>query len=94
MKTYDVAETGINVLGITLSVSDLSQILNVVLLAVSIASILFKIGLMIYNHLKKRDFDGVAKAIEEAEKDFKELRRKTHGRDHEGNCEDQGNQDR
>ena len=85
MKRYDFIETGINVMGISLSVTDLTQILNVILLAVSVASILFKAGYAVYTHIRNRSLDGAKKAIDEAKDELEKLREKQkNGRDHKG----------
>ena len=67
MKAYDYIETGVNVLGIGISLTDLQNVLSIVLLIISILSICFRGGLMIYKHIKNKDIDGAIQATKDTQ---------------------------
>lgn len=82
MKHFDTFETCINVLGISVAITDIYNILSIILLVVSIASMLIRGCYKIYMHIKNKNID---KAIEEVDKlkdDLEDLQDKTKG-DHE-----------
>ena len=72
MKAYDYIETGVNVLGIGISLTDIQNILSIVLLIVSILSICFRGGLMIYQRIKNKDIDGAIKITQETQTEIED----------------------
>lgn len=85
MKTYDFAETGLNIFGIAVSVTDLNQVLNLVLLIVSVASILLRSAFKIYSLVKERKMKEAIDAIDEAKGELTQIVEKTKGEANEGN---------
>ena len=63
MKTYDIAETALNVVGVGFSLANIENILSIVLLIVSLLSMTIRAGISIYHKLKKGDVQG---AIDDA----------------------------
>lgn len=76
MKIYDTIETGINAAGIAISITDLNQVLNMVVLCVSVASILFKAGFAIYKHVKAKNFEDAMVVVEDATEQLEDLKGK------------------
>ena len=72
MKTYDYIETGVNVLGIGISLADLQNVLSIVLLIISILSICFRGGLMIYQHIKNKDIDGAIQVSKDTQTEIED----------------------
>lgn len=64
--TEDIITNVLGVFGITLSVQDISQVLNIVLLVVSIVNILIVLGLRIYNLIKKKQYKDIPVVIEDS----------------------------
>ena len=60
MATYIV-----NALGFSISITDVENILNLILLIVSIASTLIVAGISIYDKFKKKDLDGVINEVQD-----------------------------
>lgn len=75
-KLLDTCETGINVLGVALATSDLENILNLVLLIISIAAILFRGGYAIYQKIKDKKYSEIAKELEDTHKALEDLKAK------------------
>ena len=85
MKSYDFAETGLNIFGIAVSVTDLNQVLNLVLLIVSVASILFRCGYKVYILIRGKKMKEAIDAIDEAKDELSQIVDKKEGDTHEGN---------
>jgi F0F1-type ATP synthase membrane subunit b/b' len=83
-KWFDACETGLNVLGVAIGVSDVESILNVILLIVSIAAILFRAGYAIYQHVKEKNYSKIAEELESAKKQLEQLQAKEDNKD--GEC--------
>lgn len=83
-KVFDACETGLNVLGVAIGVSDVESILNVILLIVSIAAILFRAGYAIYQHVKEKNYSKIAEELEAAKKQLEQLQAKEDNKD--GEC--------
>lgn len=75
-KLLDTCETGLNVMGVALGVSDMESILNLILLIVSIAAILFRAGYAIYQKIKQKKYDEIAQELEDTQKALEELKAK------------------
>ena len=72
MKVYDYIETGVNVLGISISLTDIQNILSIILLIVSILSICFRGGLMIYQRIKNKDIDGAIQVTKDTQTEIED----------------------
>ena len=84
LTTYDFAETGLNVAGIAISVQDLNQILNLILLIISVSSILIRVCMKIYDLVKARRFKEIEETLNEAKDEINEVKNKLEDTD-EGN---------
>lgn len=71
-KTQDFITTVLSTFGITLSVQDITQILNLVLLIVSIVNILIVVGLRVYNLIKNKKYEDIPPVIEQGIEDVKD----------------------
>lgn len=72
-RLLDIAETGLNTLGVLIGVSDIENALNLVLLIVSIIAILWRAGYAIYQHIRNKRLDKVGDEIEQAKDDIENL---------------------
>lgn len=63
-EKFSMATYIVNALGFSISITDIENVLNLILLIVSIASTLIVAGISIYDKFKKKDLDG---AIEEVQ---------------------------
>lgn len=72
-RLLDIAETGLNTLGVLIGVSDIENVLNLVLLIVSIIAILWRAGYAIYQHIRNKRLDKVGDEIEQAKDDIENL---------------------
>lgn len=82
MKHFDTFETCVNVLGISVAITDIYNILSIILLVVSIASMLIRCCYKIYMHIKNKNIDKVIEEVDKLKDDLKDLQDKTKG-DHE-----------
>ena len=72
-KFMDIAEPLLNGMGILVGVSDIENILNIVLLCVSIFAILWRAGYTIYQHIKEKKFDKISDDINNAKDEIENL---------------------
>ena len=75
-RVLDVCETGLNIVGVAIGVSDIESVLNVILLVVSILAILFRAGYAIYQHVKEKNYSKIAEELESAKKQLEQLQAK------------------
>ena len=72
-KFMDIAEPLLNGMGILIGASDIENILNIVLLCVSIFAILWRAGYTIYHHIKEKKFDKISDDINNAKDEIENL---------------------
>ena len=72
-KFMDIAEPLLNGMGILVGVSDIENILNIVLLCVSIFAILWRAGYTIYTHIKQKNFDKIGDEIDKVKDEIENL---------------------
>lgn len=63
-------------LGVLVGVSDIENWLNVILLCLSVASILWRVGYTIYTKIKQKKLDEIDDVLEEGAKDIENLAKK------------------
>lgn len=73
MKSNEISSSVLGALGITLSVQDLTQIVNLVLLILSVVNILWVLCSKVYTHVKKKEYEKITEDINEAQEDLKKL---------------------
>lgn len=73
MKSNEISSSVLGALGITLSVQDLTQIVNLVLLILSVVNILWVLCSKVYTHIKKKEFEKITEDIDEAQDDLRKL---------------------
>lgn len=66
--------TVLNVFGIMLSVNDVSSILNLILLVVSIASIVARAVILVIQKIREKDYKGAVDEIDKAQDEIESLR--------------------
>lgn len=82
-RLLDIAETGLNTVGVLIGVSDIENVLNLVLLIVSILAILWRAGYSIYQHVRNKRLDKIGDEIEKAKDDIEKLMPKEEHKDGE-----------
>lgn len=82
-RLLDIAETGLNTLGVLIGVSDIENVLNLVLLIVSILAILWRAGYAIYQHVRDKRLDKIGDEIDKAKDDIEKLVPKEEDKDGE-----------
>lgn len=82
MKQYDIAETGLNVLGIMVSVEDLTSTINLILLIVSLASLILRGVLKVYSALKERNAQKAIDSVTELREDMEKEAERLNGNGH------------
>lgn len=79
MKHFDIFETCLNVLGISVAITDIYNVLSIILLVVSIASMLIRGCYKIYTHIKNKNIDKAIEEVDNLKKDLEDLQDKTKG---------------
>lgn len=82
-RLLDIAETGLNTVGVLIGMSDIENVLNLVLLIVSILAILWRAGYAIYQHVRNKRLDKIGDEIEKAKDDIEKLMPKEEHKDGE-----------
>lgn len=82
-RLLDIAETGLNTVGVLIGVSDIENVLNLVLLIVSILAILWRAGYTIYQHVRNKRLDKIGDELEKAKDDIEKLMPKEEHKDGE-----------
>ncbi len=72
-KIDNTIGTTLNVFGIMLSVDDISSVLNLILLIVSIASIIARAIFLVIEKVKEKDYVGAADEIDKAKDEIESL---------------------
>ena len=80
-KLLNIAETILNGIGITVSVTDLNNILNIILLVISILSILVRASISIYNHYKEKKYNEIANDLEKTKDEIETIINKEDKKD-------------
>lgn len=73
MKNNEISSSILGVMGISLSVQDLTQIVNLVLLVLSVINILWVLCSKVYTHVKKKEYEKISEDITEAQDELKKL---------------------
>lgn len=76
MRYFDKIESGLNIISIVISLQDIYNVLSVILLCLSIASILYRLGYNIYRHFKDKEYDKINDDLDKATKDLDSINRK------------------
>lgn len=82
-RLLDIAETGLNTMGVLIGVSDIENVLNLVLLIVSILAILWRAGYAIYQHVRNKRLDKIGDEIDKAKDEIEKLMPKEEHKDGE-----------
>lgn len=76
MRKEEIISSILGAFGLTVSVQDVSQIINLILLIVSLINILWVLGYSVYNHIKNKEPEKITEDIEKAKNDIENLNRK------------------
>ena len=72
-RIFDAIESGFNILGLAIGVSDIESWLGVTLLVINILAILIRSGIKVYDHLKHGKLDDAVGEIDKARDDINRL---------------------
>ena len=81
MKHVNVLEDVLIAGGIGVSLPMIETILGIIILSVQVILILWKLGTKIYQAIKKKKYDEVEDALNEAKGELENLKEKTDGKD-------------
>ena len=74
MKRNDVFSSVIGAMGLTISVQDLENYINIVLLIVSVINILYSLAFRIHNRIKYKEYDKISQDLTDAEEQIENLK--------------------
>lgn len=74
MKSQEVSSSILGAMGITLSVQDLTQIVNLVLLILSIVNILWVLYMRVKEHIKNKQVEKIREDIDDAIEELNNLK--------------------
>lgn len=78
-KVFDAIESGFNILGLAIGVSDIESWLGVALLVINILAILIRSGIRVYDHLRHGRVDDAIGEVDKARDDINKLDKKDDG---------------
>ena len=82
LNREEITSSILGTMGITLSVQDLTQIVNLILLVLSIVNILWVLFMRVKEHIKNKQYEEVQKDINEAIKQIQDAKEKNeNGKD-------------
>lgn len=76
LNREEITSSILGTMGITLSVQDLTQIVNLILLVLSIVNILWVLFMRVKEHIKSKQYEEVQKDINEAIKQIQDEKEK------------------
>ena len=71
-KAFDITENFINFLGVGFAFTDVNNIINLILLIVSILAIVIRAAFEIRDHIKKKEYDKIDDTINDAVSDIED----------------------
>lgn len=72
-RIFDAIESGFNILGLAIGVSEIESWLGVTLLVINILAILIRSGIKVYDHIKHGRIDDAVGEIDKARDDINRL---------------------
>ena len=73
-KKIQIIDYSVDVASGSYGLSNIQTILGIILLVLSIASILFKMGFSIYTHIKNKQYDKIQKDLDIAKEEIQKLK--------------------
>lgn len=84
VKPMEIIEDVLIAMGITISLSDIHQILSIIILVFNVIWILTKCGIAIYKKIKEKRYDEIAVDIKNTADELQQLDDKIKDKDSEG----------
>lgn len=81
MKHINVLEDVLIVGGVTISLSMIQTILGIIILSAQVVLIITKAVIKIYQLVKKKKYDEIENALDDAKDQLDDLKKKTDGKD-------------
>ena len=73
MKIYNVIEDVLIATGIAVSLTDIQQVLSIIILCMNVVWILVKVGIKIYQHYKEKNIQAIADDIKTGADELEKL---------------------
>lgn len=83
MKMLDYMETGLNVLGVAIGVSDVDDWINLALLITSLLALIARSVFKIIDWVKKKDYDKASQELEKLHEDIDKMGKKEDTDEHD-----------
>lgn len=83
MKMLDYMETGLNVLGVAIGVSDVDDWINLALLITSLLALIARSVFKIIDWVKKKDYDKASQELEKLHDDIDNMGKKEDTDEHD-----------
>lgn len=83
MKVYNVIEDVLIATGIAVSLTDIQQVLSIIILCMNVVWILVKVGIKIYQHYKEKNIQAIADDIKNGADELEDLNKKVGSKDKE-----------
>lgn len=74
MNILDNFETSLIFVGLTIGITNIKDILGIIIIALQVAIILYKAGVSIYKKVKARNYDEILADLDKAQKELEELK--------------------
>lgn len=74
LKVYNSIENATIVLGVTFGITNIESVLGIILLAMQVGLILWKVGYKIYLRIKYKQLDKIQKDIEDAMTELEQIK--------------------
>lgn len=73
-RSIQIIDYSVDVASGSYGLANFQTILGIILLVLSIASILFKMGFSIYTHIKNKEYDQIQKDLDQAKEEIEKLK--------------------
>lgn len=70
----NILDISINATGLTYSIYYIKEVLGVIILALTIANIIFKLAMAIVNKIENKDIKGISEDIESAKNELEDIK--------------------
>lgn len=75
MKYYNYFDYSLNAFSLVFAGVNFEDIFSIILITISIISILFKLGVSIYDKIKAKDYKSIQEDIEKAKEELEQLKK-------------------
>lgn len=72
---YEKVSNAISIVTGALALGNIEEILSIIILIISIANILFNMGMKMYNHIKNKNYEAISNELEKTKKELENLKK-------------------